>query len=121
MREPLIDVMVEGIVGQFIRTAIGEKAGIVHAIGFMPDHVHACISIPPSVAISDVVKRIKDSSAHAVNQAMPSRSFAWQPEYDVFSFSEKNLPDVVRYIENQRERHGADRLWPMLERINPDA
>jgi len=86
--------------------------GRVYAIGFMPDHVHVAVSIPPSLAIADVVGRLKGASSHAVNQEHP---FAWQAEYGVLSSGEKSLPDVVAYAENQKARHAESRLWNLAE------
>lgn len=33
------------------------------------------------------------------------RSFAWQDGYGAFSVTKSDIPDVVAYIENQREHH----------------
>jgi putative transposase len=120
-REPLIDAATEQIVARSIRTTIAEMSGISFAIGFMPDHVHTAVSVPPSVTISDVVKRMKGASARAVNQATSAHSFGWQPEYGVLSFGEKNLPDVIDYIENQKTRHSEKCVWPLLERIDAES
>lgn len=42
--------------------------------------------------------------------------FAWQEEYGVFSFDGKRLPNVVAYVENQKQHHGQHNLIPILER-----
>jgi hypothetical protein len=31
--------------------------------------------------------------------------FGWQPEYGVFSFSQRGPAEVVAYVENQRDIH----------------
>ena len=33
------------------------------------------------------------------------RGFAWQDGYGAFTVSKSNLPEVVHYIQNQREHH----------------
>ena len=33
------------------------------------------------------------------------RNFGWQDGYGVFSVSRSNVPQVVKYIQNQREHH----------------
>lgn len=121
LREPLIDVEIERIVTRSFRSTVAELSGTLHAIGFMPDHVHVAVTVPPSVAVSDLAKRMKGASARAVHQLAPTRPFGWQPEYGVLSFGEKNLPDVVNYIENQKTRHSERRVWPLLERIEENA
>jgi putative transposase len=84
----------------------------------MPDHVHLACSIPPSLSIADAVKRLKGSSSHRLNQstfAAGDVTFGWQSEYGVYSFTERVLPDVVAYIQNQEARHAADDLWSGFE------
>jgi len=88
----------------------------------MPDHVHLAVSIPPSLAVATVVARLKGSSSHLINHAESKgdQTFVWQPEYGVVSFGEKQLPDVVAYIEHQPERHASRRLWDRVERISDE-
>ena len=67
----------------------------------MPDHVHACIKIPPDLAISELMRSVKVSSTKLIAQNFPvGKDFAWQEGYGVFSVSASNCPDVVNYIHN---------------------
>ena len=47
--------------------------------------------------------------------------FSWQSEYGVLSFGERNLADVVDYVNNQPARHAENRLWRPLEPTNDAA
>jgi putative transposase len=117
-RAPLLDAVATRTVERSIRATCHEHRAVVHAVGIMPDHVHVALSIPPSVAISTFVGRVKGSASHLLNHANGTsndRSFAWQAEYGTVSFGEKNLPDVVAYVENQEIRHAQDHLWKSLE------
>jgi len=111
----MIDDEVPGTLSRSMQATLKTMICRVYAIGFMPDHVHVAVSIPPSLAIADVVGRLKGASSHAVNQEHPSTSFAWQAEYGVLSSGEKSLPDVVAYAENQKARHAESRLWNLAE------
>jgi putative transposase len=52
----------------------------------------------------------------------PGFVFHWQDEYGVLSFGEKNLPAVVRYIQNQKHHHADGTLNEAMERDNsPEA
>ena len=122
-RESLIDETVQTIIERSVRTTCRDCELPLHALGPMPDHIHLALSIPPRLAIADVARRLKGASSHAVNAALPDRDalFAWQAEYGVLSFGERNLPDIVAYVNHQRERHATNRLWPRLEQAtNPD-
>ena len=121
-REPLLVGNVGRVVEASLRAKCEEMKVLVHAVYLMPDHVHLAVSIPPSLSVADVVSRLKGSSSHLVNHAEPvsNQAFAWQPEYGAVSFGEKQLPDVVAYIENQPERHAARQLWARVERISDE-
>jgi putative transposase len=122
-REPLIGEDEEGVIRYSMKTTLDELDVIPHAVGFMPDHVHVAVSIPPKVAVAVLVKRLKGASAHAVNHAdgrSDTGRFGWQAEYGVLTFGEKALPDVIAYVNNQRTRHANRRTWPPLERHDPD-
>ncbi|HEY7033568.1 MAG TPA: IS200/IS605 family transposase [Thermomicrobiales bacterium] len=123
-REPLIGEREETIIRRSFQTTLDSMRVIPHAIGMMPDHTHVVASIPPSVLVAEVVKRLKGASTHAVNHESgvpPEVPFAWQGGYGVLSFSERALPDVVAYVRNQREHHAKATTWPGLERTDEDA
>ena len=120
-REPLIDDDLNPVIARSIRTTLDSFKAIPHAIGMVEDHIHVAASIPPAATISDVVARMKGSSAHAINDTLGNRTFAWQSDYGVLSFGEKALPDVVDYVTHRRERHTANRLWHSMEQATgPD-
>jgi hypothetical protein len=62
------------------------------------------------------VGSVGGGAADAVAAAFPALRFGWQTGYGVFSFGKRNLPDVVRYVQDQDQRHATDRLWAELER-----
>jgi putative transposase len=114
-REPLIDAEHEATVTRIVQTICRESGAVMHAVGFMPDHVHVAVSVPPRIAVSDFVQQLKGGSSYQMKR--PDGWFRWQPEYGVVSFGERALPDVVTYVRNQRERHAAKELWPTFERV----
>ena len=88
-----------------------------HAVGGLHDHVHLAVSVPPTLKISDWIGELKGASAHYVNHKVADRKvLEWQAGYGVVSFGTKDLPWVVRYVENQREHHTAGRIYSRLER-----
>ena len=90
----------------------------MHAIGTMPDHVHVAISIPPRVAIAQVVSRLKGSTSYRFGHDDRKESWTgWQAEYGVISITEKVLPDVVEYVRNQPQRHANQEIYLGLEQM----
>lgn len=105
---------------QFLYKAIIAKAsklgGIVHAVGGTADHVHLVVSIPPRLAPARFIGEVKGNGSHFVNHVIrPGYQFAWQNDYGVISFSERQLRQIVQYVRNQPEHHARGTLSPLLE------
>ncbi|MCM1503946.1 MAG: IS200/IS605 family transposase [Muribaculum sp.] len=99
--------------------------GEVIRIGGMPDHVHILIGIPATIAVSkfaQAVKRESSASAVAVIEGWPG----WQEGYGAFTCSYENLPQIKRYILNQKEHHkkisfrDEYRNWLLENGVSPD-
>jgi putative transposase len=55
-------------------------------IGGVEDHVHMLFGIPPTVAVSEALKRIKGGSSGWIKQsAAGCRGFGWQDGYGAFT------------------------------------
>ena len=75
-------------------------------VGGYEDHIHTLIIAPPILAPSQAVQFLKGESSKWMHEEFPElKGFAWQDGYGAFTVSKSNLPDVVRYIQNQREHH----------------
>lgn len=70
------------------------------------DHVHCFIGLKPDMAISDLVRDIKNNSTNYINkkQWLPEK-FEWQSGYGCFSYSQDAVKNVYQYILNQEEHH----------------
>jgi len=42
----------------------------------------------------------------------------WQPEYGALSLTDRGLPTVIEYVNNQAKRHADGTLIATLERID---
>ncbi len=83
---------------------MGCKVSVINGIA---DHIHCLILISPQKSISDLIKQLKGSSSHFVNQSdLISQKFSWQTGITVFSVSETIVPKVRAYIQNQKVYHG---------------
>ena len=99
-------------------------AGIVEhpdhkSINGVEDHVHLALGLRPSQAISELVGTIKRASSRWINDARLVRpgQFAWQEGYGAFSYSRSQLPDLIRYIENQETHHAKEDFQTEYRRI----
>jgi putative transposase len=75
-------------------------------VGGMEDHMHALVIAPATLSPSQIAQYLKGDSSKWIRQEFPElRGFAWQDGYGAFTVSKSNLPDVIHYIESQREHH----------------
>lgn len=75
-------------------------------INGVADHVHLFIGIKPSIAISDLVRDIKNNSTNFINnQKYIQGKFSWQEGFGAFSYSHSQIDNVYQYILNQEEHH----------------
>ena len=75
-------------------------------INGMPDHIHAFIGLKPSMAISDLVRDIKNNSSNFINDnKLIKGKFSWQEGYGAFSYSHSQIKSVYNYILNQEQHH----------------
>ena len=89
----------------------------IHEIGGIETHVHLCVTVPPTLLVSEWVGQLKGSSSHEANQKLGHKVLDWQAGYGVVSFGTKDLEWVKRYVRNQKEHHATGTLEPRLERI----
>jgi REP element-mobilizing transposase RayT len=86
-----------------IITQKGHKSIIVNGVS---DHIHAFVGLKPSMAISDLVRDIKNNSTNFINgQGYLRGKFSWQEGYGVFSYSHSQIENVYNYILNQEQHH----------------
>jgi REP element-mobilizing transposase RayT len=92
--------------------------GIVHerdqkllAVHCMPDRTHLLIGLRPSMALSDLVRDVKNGSTNFINRSgWVMGRFCWQEGFGAFSYGHSQLKAIIDYIRDQ-ERHHAQRSF----------
>jgi REP element-mobilizing transposase RayT len=85
---------------------VRELKGSALEINGPADHVHLLITIPPNVALADLLRVLKTNSSRWVHDRFPARTgFAWQAGYSAFTVSASRLEQVRRYIASQQTHH----------------
>jgi putative transposase len=119
-RLPLIEQAFEPDLYRAIAAKVQQMDGFVHAIGGIQDHIHLAVSIPPKLAPAIFIGEVKGNASHFINHIVkPDLAFYWQDEYGVLTFGEKNLPAVVRYIQNQKMHHAEGSIVRAMEIDSP--
>jgi len=93
------------------------------AINSMPDHIHIFIGMKPSIALSDLIRDIKnDSSAFITGKKWVRGKFNWPEGFGAFSYGHSQIDVVVKYIQNQEVHHTKktfkEEYLDMLEKFN---
>ena len=73
---------------------------------FNSEHTHALIDLPTNFTIEQVVKLLKGSSSHWINENhLVKGRFAWGRGYGAFSVSHSDAIKVANYISRPEEHH----------------
>ncbi len=78
----------------------------IRIINGITDHIHCLFLLNPLKTTAEIIKQIKGSSSHYINQQSNLiDKFAWQTGYAAYSVSESVVDRVYEYILNQKEHH----------------
>ena len=114
----MITDAMEKVIFEAIEAKTRTMNGTIFAINGVEDHIHIALSLPPHVAGAEWIRNVKGLSAHNVNDSFPNleNRFRWQKGYGLLTFGANALPDVVRYIEQQKSHHANKTTNTYLER-----
>ncbi len=105
-RAALIDKVWSGRLHQYITGIFQENDHKMLQINSMPDHIHIFIGMRPHQSISALIQNVKTESSKWIKaENLCSFPFAWQKGYGAFSYAKSQVPDVIRYIQNQEIHH----------------
>ncbi|MDX6528532.1 MAG: REP-associated tyrosine transposase [Blastocatellia bacterium] len=105
-REPMLTRPAAAKASRFLTQYAVEKNIYMRINYCNPEHVHALIDLPTSRSIEEVMKLLKGSSSHWINENRLLRGrFSWGRGYGAFSVSHSHVDQVAAYIANQQEHH----------------
>ena len=115
-RKPLITVKIESHLFDFIRSKAIGLGGYVYALNGTEDHIHLVVHIPRTIPVSQYIGKIKGSSSTRLYKSgISDEHFFWQSEYSVFTISEFMIPNLIKYVENQKRHHSTGSRKPWFE------
>ena len=105
-REPWISHDIEERIWKFFGGIARENEMKALQIGGMPDHVHVILGLPPTQTVSKTMQQLKGGSSKWIKETFPRMcGFGWQDGYGAFTVSKSNLPETIKYVQDQREHH----------------
>jgi putative transposase len=117
-RQKIINSSVENILDKYVPSKIQELGFRYFSHNMVYDHIHILVSIKPSIAISDFVRRVKGFTSYCVNQILQDQVLYWQSGFGVYSVSEKDVSMIDNYVINQKRKHLNNELIEELEKFN---
>ena len=119
-RHPLISRDLQPRIYRVLHHQANSVGAEILAVGGMPDHVHVLIRFPATMAVAQLVQRLKGASSHfAAQVAQENGAFRWQHGYGAFTLSKRAVPVVRAYIANQEAHHRNRTTFHALERTAP--
>jgi putative transposase len=88
---------------------------IAHAVNGTATHIHLVLSVPPSLAVSDVIGLLKAGSSRRIHRAYPQAGFAWHRDSLIYSVAAAGLPRLTGYVKAQKIHHAQGTLIPAYE------
>ena len=105
-RQALIKVEFEEELYKYIAGIINNLDQQLISINGMSDHCHLLVRLRPSLAPSKFIQAVKTNSSRWINEKkFFKHRFNWQTGGGIFSVSHRNVPELISYIENQKEHH----------------
>ena len=91
-----------GVIGNLINET-NCKTIIVNGV---EDHIHCFLGLRPVVSVSELMKTIKAKSSKYINDhSLTPACFEWQEGYGVFSYRQRDVDTLYKYIQHQEEHH----------------
>ncbi len=122
-RQNLIPKELKEELHKYITGIIKNKKQKLISINSIPDHIHIFTGLKPSIALSDLVRDIKNNSSTFIGEKKRLQGkFNWQEGFGAFSYGHSQIVAVVKYIQNQ-EKHHAQKTFKqeyleMLKKFN---
>jgi REP element-mobilizing transposase RayT len=105
----------------YIRQRCEGMRVLVHALNGTEDHSHLACSLTATVSVAQFMQKVKGASSHFTNELPELKEHLdWQPGYGALTFSKRDLPRIVAYINNQKKHHREGTLISSLERFEEE-
>jgi REP element-mobilizing transposase RayT len=104
-REPLIGLEIRPRLHAYLVGILDNiKSPSLQTAG-VADHVHILLLLGRTISQAQLVEEVKTSSSKWMKTDGGVPGFSWQSGYGAFSIGESQADTVIRYIQNQENRH----------------
>jgi REP element-mobilizing transposase RayT len=90
----------------YLSTAIKDQQGKLYYAGGHCDHVHCLLSLPPTISVSDMMRKVKTGTSQWIkNKDNIGPKFSWENGFTVISLQQDRVDPVCSYIKGDEKRH----------------
>jgi putative transposase len=117
-RAAMIDAGWQARLHQYMTGIVQSNKHKMLQVNSMPDHIHLLVGLRPHQAISALMQNVKSESTKWIKeQGFCKLPFAWQEGYGAFSYSQHDVPKIIRYIQNQPAHHSKEPFLDEYRRL----
>lgn len=107
-RRPVLIADIATRLVELLHEKTAELGGEILDITVQPDHVHLFCSFPPTIALYQIMHRLKRFTAHVLRKEFPQLNTRlpnlWTRSYYVGTAGHVSTETIKRYIESQKGR-----------------
>jgi REP element-mobilizing transposase RayT len=105
-RFPCLSKSVRPHLHAYLATIVRNLKCEAYGVGGTADHVHIAARLTRTIAVADLIEKLKTSTSKWVKMQQPQlHRFSWQRGYGAFSVGYSQLKDLIQYIECQEAHH----------------
>lgn len=105
-RRPVLEGEVGKRLLEILPAYVAKLGGEVIELVVQPDYIHLFASFPPTIAISQIVYRLKGATSHQLRKEFPKLKSRlpslWTRSYYVGTAGNVSAETIARYIEAQK-------------------
>jgi REP element-mobilizing transposase RayT len=111
-REPLITLRLAEFLATFLPAVAHQERARVIARGIVSTHVHLLLRLDPLTDIPRLVQRLKGGSSAIADKERHAdgRPLRWAKGYSITSLGQQSMPDAIRYVRSQDQRHPTETI-----------
>lgn len=117
-KEALIENSWRDRLHRYLSGLLKKKHQNLIQVNSRPDHLHLLVGCNPSFSFPQLVDLVKsESSKWITNYRFCKGKFEWQEGYGAFSYSAEDVPQVIKYIQDQETIHQKETFLEEYKRI----